>query len=88
MTIREFAKLDYLEKVYLLKNMATLIDTYMDHGNLVYIYSISGFFVEATINPITEAILDIIPYRRGFLTDKSYLFNHLRQNILSCVLVA
>ncbi len=86
--IQEFAKMDYLEKVHLLKNMATLIDSYEDNGNMVFVYAVSGFFVEATINPTTETIIDIIPYRRGFLTNKSYLLNHLRQNILSCVLVA
>jgi hypothetical protein len=87
-TMREFTKLDVLEKAYLLKNMATLIDTYMDKGNMVYIYSLSDFFVEATVNPATETIIDMIPYKRGFFTNKSYLNNHLRQNILSYVLVA
>lgn len=88
MTIREFTKLDFLEKTYLLKNMATLIDNYVDNGNLVYIYSLSDFFVEATINPVNETIIDMIPYKRGFLINKSYLYNHLKQNMLSYVLVA
>lgn len=86
--MREFIKLNILEKAYLLKNMATLIDTYMDKGNLVYIYSLSDFFVEATVNTSTETIIDMIPYKRGFFTNKSYLNNHLSQNILSYVRVA
>lgn len=88
MTIREFTKLDSLEKAYLLKNMATLIDSYIDNGLLIYIYSVSDFFVEATVNPINETILDMVPYKRGFMINKSYLYNHLRQNFLSYVQVA
>ena len=88
MTIVEFTKLDQIEKTHLLKNMATLIDTYMDNGHLVHVYSISGFFVEATIDLATETIIEIIPYHRGFLMSKTYLINHLRQNFLSYLNVA
>ena len=86
--MREFAKLDFLEKAYLLKNMATFIDSYIDNGYLIKIYSLNDFFVEATINPIDETILEMIPYKRGFMINKNYLYNHLRQNILSYVQVA
>jgi hypothetical protein len=87
MNIREFTKLDLLEKAYLLKHVAILIDSYMDNGNLIKVYTLNGFFVEATINPWNETIVDIIPFRRGFVIDKNFLFN-TGQNMLSYVLVA
>jgi hypothetical protein len=88
MNIREFAKLDLLEKAYLLKHVAILIDSYMDKSNLVKIYTLNGFFVEATINPWDETIVDIIPFRRGFLFDKNHLFNSIQPNMYSYVQVA
>lgn len=88
MNIREFTKLDLLEKTYLLKSAAMLIDTYMDNGHLVKVYTLNGFFVETTINPWDETIIDIIPYKRGFMIDKNFLFNSMPQNMHPYVLVA
>lgn len=85
LTIRDFTKLDFSEKVQLLHHSARLIDSYMDKTNLIDVYALNDFFVETTIEPSTGQVLDIIPYRRGFLMDKSYLYNHLRQNILSYI---
>ena len=88
MNMRDFNRLDFLEKAYLLKHAAILIDSYIDNGNLVKVYSLNNFFIEATINPWDETVIDIIPYKRGFMVDKNYLFNSFRQNIHPYVLVA
>lgn len=88
MTIQDFARLNFFEQVALLKNEATLIDNYLDAGNLVLIYALNGFFIEATINPMTESIIEIIPFKRGFLSNKRYLHAHLRSHILNYIQVA
>ncbi|MES2680973.1 MAG: hypothetical protein V4635_13860 [Bacteroidota bacterium] len=88
MTIQDFARTNFFDQVSLIKNEATLIDTYLEAGNIVMVYSLNGFFIEATINPITEDIIEIIPFKRGFLSNKKYLHDHLRTHILSYVLVA
>lgn len=88
MTINEFARLDLFKQVALLKSEATLIDNYLENGNLVLVYALSNFFIEATIDTATETITEVIPYKRGFLSNKRYLHAHLRTHILSYVQVA
>lgn len=77
MTIQEFTRLSFVEKVEILKNQATLIDQYMDNNNLVHNYQLNNFFVEATICLQTETIIDIVPFKRGFLIDRSYILKQL-----------
>ena len=88
MTIHDFAKMNFFDQVSLLKNNATLIDNYLETGSLVLVYSLSSFFIEATIDTNTETITEIIPFKRGFLSNKKYLQNHLRKHILSYAQVA
>lgn len=77
MTIHEFTRLPFSEKAELLKNAATLIDQYIENGRLVHNYQLHQFFVEAVICLDTESIIDIIPFKRGFLIDRSYLMKQL-----------
>lgn len=77
MTIQEFTRLSFVEKTELLKNQAMLIDQYMDNNNLVHNYQLDNFFVEATICLKTETIVDIVPFKRGFLIDRSYILKQL-----------
>lgn len=77
MTIQEFTKLSFAEKTEILKNEAKLIDQYMDNDHLIHNYQYSNFFVEATINLETETITEIIPFKRGFLLDRSYILKQL-----------
>jgi hypothetical protein len=88
MTIQDFARKNFIEQVALIKNEATLIDNYLDAGNIVMVYALNGFFIEATINPITESIIEIIPFKRGFLSNKRYLQDHIRTHFLSYVMLA
>lgn len=76
MSIQEFTKLNFAKKTEVLKTEANLIDQYMDQGNLVYNYQLHNFFVEATIDLETESMIDIVPFKRGFLLDRSYLLKH------------
>ncbi len=88
MTIQDFARQSFTEQISILKHDATLIDSYLEAGNIMLIYSLHGFFIEAAVNPLTETIIEIIPYKRGFLSSKKYLHDHLRTHILSYVQVA
>lgn len=73
MTIQEFTKLSFEAKTTILKTEADLIDQYMDKGYLIYNYQLENFFVEAAIDLETETMIEIMPFKRGFLLDKSYL---------------
>lgn len=88
MNIQDFARLRLAEQILVLKTEANLIDNYVEKLNLVLVYSLSNFFIEATINPDTEDIIEIIPFKRGFLSNKRYLQDHLRKHILSFAQVA
>lgn len=72
MTIQEFTKLSFDAKTTILKTQAELIDQYMDKGFLIYNYQLDNFFVEAAINLETESMIEIVPFKRGFIMDRSY----------------
>jgi|GEM_PF-2484572 len=90
MNIHQFTRLSFETKAEILKTQANLIDQYMDQGNLIYNYQFNNFFVEATINLETESMIDIVPFKRGFLLDRSYSLKQQpgHYNIFSYVQVA
>lgn len=77
MNIHEFTRLSFDEKIDILKTMAALIDQYIDNGSLIHNYQFNNFFVEATIDLDTEDIVEIIPFKRGFLLDRSYIMKQM-----------
>ena len=66
MTINDFTKLNFSEKMSLIDTDAQLIDSYIDKNQEIMIYYIFDFFTEVTVNYKTQCITDVIPYKRGF----------------------
>ncbi len=66
MTIQEFIKLSFEEKSNLICDEGKLIDDYNENNIEVKVFSLYDFFVEVTVNNQEEALVDIIPYTRGF----------------------
>lgn len=70
MTINEFAKLNFIEKMALIEQKAVLIDSYPINEQHIKTYYLNDFFLEVIAGIESQYITDIIPYKRGFKVNK------------------
>ena len=66
MTINDFTKLDFTEKMSLIEQKAQLIDSYTDNNQNVKTYHLFDFFAEVMVNNKNQFGADVIPYKRCF----------------------
>jgi hypothetical protein len=87
MTIFEFAKLKPSQKEEIIHTKAMLIESYVDKEIRVTLYYMPSFFIEVITCLKQNAVLDVIPFRRGFkfeqVGDKMY-YNQNRFLLVAC----
>ena len=87
MTIFEFAKLKPSQKEELIHTKAMLIESYVEKDLRVTLYYMPSFFIEVNTCLKRNAVLDVIPFRRGFkyerIGDKLY-YNQNKLLLVAC----
>lgn len=66
MTIFEFAKLKPSQKEEIIHTKAMLIESYVEKDIRVILYYMPSSFIEVITCLKQNAVLDLIPFRRGF----------------------
>jgi hypothetical protein len=80
MTIYDYARASTEEKKLLIGEEAVLIEKFQDRENTIYVYYLTGFFVEVTMN--NNVIVENIPYKRGYKFDKKKIHSLWKKNAL------
>jgi len=65
-SLQRFMKMQANEKTSTLTKNGQLLDSYSHNGQKTNLYYLNGFFVEETIDLLTNKLIDLIPYKHGF----------------------
>ena len=70
LSIYEFARLSFEQKVDLIKRNGVFLENLGDAGNEINLYYLQGLFVEVEVNKLQNFIVDITPFRQGYKANK------------------
>lgn len=87
MTIFEFAKLNPSQKEELIHTEAMLIESYVEKDIRITLYYVPNFFIEVSTCLKQNAVLDVIPFRRGFKFEQignEMYYNQNRFLLVAC----
>jgi len=71
-SVFKFIKLDLEEQMNLLSNEGILVDGYDEKETSTKVYFLNGFFVEETINTRTKKVVEVLPFKQGYKTEKYF----------------
>lgn len=66
LSLSEYETFDNDKKIETLQTKGVLVDDYIGHKISVYLYYLSGFFVEITITNRDKKVVDITSFSKNF----------------------